>query len=122
MEINRDWAHLEFEFRLPAGISKHTLRPGGWLIAVMAEIDTTLPAWGEGQREKYESEVEITDYSGGQALYGKFTIRHGIGYYKGGIVFDEPLPNMDTANPYILETREFTPPLIVHSLGCWPAP
>jgi hypothetical protein len=122
MEISRDRAHLEFEFRLPAGISKYTLRPGGWLIAVMAEIDTTKPAWHEGLGEKYESEVEITDYSGGRALYGKFTIWHGRGFHKGGIVFDEPLPNIDTANPYVLETREFTPPLIVHSLGCWHTP
>jgi hypothetical protein len=122
MEINRDRAHLEFEFRLPAGISKYTLRPGGWLIAVMAEIDTTLPAWGEGLGGKYESEVEITDYSGGPARYGKFTIRHGYGNYKGGIVFGEPLPNRDAENPYVLETREFTPPLIVHSLGCWVEP
>jgi hypothetical protein len=45
----------------------------------------------------------------------------GSEYGQGRIVFDEPLPNVNTASPYILRC-ESHPPLVAYTLNCWHTP
>jgi hypothetical protein len=121
MEIRRDRAHARIE-AWSAGYDTMYLIPGGWLIAVTVQIDRGRRdfAWPEGMPRNEPLHFEVTDGSLGAALYGSFDVNHHIGYDQGGIVFDEPLPNVDTTMPYVIHaTNGPLPAVRVYSLNCW---
>jgi hypothetical protein len=119
-EIQRNKAHMRKESWGP-DYSQLMLAPGGWLIAVTVQLDRRDGnfRWPEGFDLNEPLHIEVTE-ANGTPLYGGFDIDIHNGYDQGGIVFDEPLPNVNTATPYMLWC-ETHPCLAVYSLNCWHA-
>jgi hypothetical protein len=121
-EIHRDRAHLRID-RVSEKYDSFTLAPGGWLIAVTVQLDRGRPdfTWPDGMDRNEPLHVEIID-ANGAALYGSFNIDCHMGYDQGGIVFEEPMPNVNTACPYWVQFKGAHPPVLVYSLNCWHTP
>lgn len=90
-----------------------TLWPTGWLIGVLLE-NIIGQGYGSG-------EFEITDLTYRQ--FGKFYWEYS--YNSAGIIFPKPLPNINTATPYLIRRCKRAlsdPPIVtvkVHTIGCW---
>jgi hypothetical protein len=119
MEIENNRAHLRID-RFPAEYDSYAIPPGGWLVAVTAQFDRQRADYSipDDMERNKPIHIEITD-TNGAALHGGFDIDWHIGYDQGGIVFLEPLPNVSTAHPYILQVKSAHPHLLVYSLNCW---
>lgn len=90
------------------------LYPNGWLIGVFLENDPRNPGYMSG-------DFEITDDN--MALFGSFHWEFAMA--SAGIVFPEPLPNVNAAQPYWLRRGERTDidgpviPVFVSTIGVW---
>jgi hypothetical protein len=93
-----------------------TLPVGGYLVAVSAEVDLHAGWPGYVDREN-NIRAEITNWDE-VALYGDFEIAHVYGFHKGGVLFPEPLPNVNSACPYVVKLSDNAPPLRIHAVHC----
>lgn len=87
----------------------------GWLIAVTIELDMRkLP-------QEFDLDTpmryQIKD-SNAFPIYD-FAVNHQWGCMTGGIVFDEPLPNLNVARSYTIESISASPAITMYTLGCW---
>lgn len=120
MEIDRSRAHLRMD-RFRAEYESYVLPPGGWLVAVTVQVDRQRPdfTWPEGMNRNEPLHIEITD-GAYTPLFGGFDIDCHTGFDQGGIAFEEPLPNLNTACPYVLRIEGAHPHLLVYTVNCWP--
>ncbi|HEX4661891.1 MAG TPA: hypothetical protein VH307_31230 [Streptosporangiaceae bacterium] len=90
---------------------------GGWLAGVGVAVES-LVGWEYNLNDYGVVRAEITDVDG-SGLYGEFVIRIGYGFHQGGILFPEPIPNMNAAQPYVLRFLDKPPALKVFSIQRW---
>lgn len=112
-------AHTEI-LKIPSGQWIWALPVRGYLCSITGEIG--YPAeWPDNTPREDPLTIKITHGLANQILVNKFHIYHHIGYRDGGIIFSQPLVNVNTANPYYIES-EFTPAITIYITSCFPRP
>lgn len=122
-ELDREWLVVEQD-RAPVNCDKWALRPGGYLTAVSAEVES-VDGWTSPRSERADLDgilrVKLTNWEE-SALYGRFMIPFGQGFHKGGVLLPEPLPNFNSAVPYVLHFIDKPPALRIFTVSCWTNP
>lgn len=101
--------------RWPAEFESVTLNANGWLHGVIVENDFGRPGYMSGR-------FEITDRKR-ETAYGVFNWEYAM--HSAGILFESPLPNMNSAEPYLLhrlprgDDEGPVLPVIVSLIGTW---
>lgn len=83
------------QFVVRAEYDTFYLPPTGHLCDVLVETNLAGPWY------KNDVRCEITDCDQ-IGLFADFTIPSGSGYHCGGVRFKEPVPNVNSATPYVL--------------------
>jgi hypothetical protein len=91
--------------------TEYMIPPTGFLAAV----GVMLLDYGSSP-EPMDFEITGPDHV---ALFGKFTVHTELGFHKGGVMFPEPIPNMNVAVPYILVAPSGHPRLEITTVGMW---
>lgn len=117
---DREWLAID-EQVVPANCDRYYLTPGGWLAGISATV-RTFDGWERNRSDRADLDgivrVEVTDPDD-VGLYGRFVIPIATGYHKGGVLFPELLPNLNSAFPYVLRFLDKPPALRVFQIACW---
>lgn len=118
-QIDYDWMFSEVEY-FDGTYDRVHLRPGGFIAGLCIEVNMKRAdekgwTWNKLPQENQASgelHYELTDINQ-QSLYGKFVVPYGMGFHRGGQMMRAPLPNLNSACPYILELQRGGPDIIV---------
>lgn len=116
--IDHDWMWSDIN-HIKGSYDSYPLPVGGFLVAVTLEMKWTEDFKWSKLDEQFQLDgmlwYEITDPDG-VALYSKIGVPYGSGFHKGGKLMDEPLPNLNSAQPYMLHLPKYGPDIIVTTL------